>query len=431
VLRESSPYITLIDSVGNFGNIPVGGTGNNGGSPFRFSISSSTPPGTFVDMMLHLTGSGGYYQDIGFSLEIGVSEVHVIWGPKQVQIAPGDTHFLYGLGYNPNNDRLYVTNAYATKIYMYSSDSNVTYYGYITAPDTFGTDIKYCAYDNTFWFAADWSQAYPNGKRIMKINTSGTVLRQFANPANDYPTGLAWVPTSRWLYAADRRSAAGSPGIIYRCDTLGGNISSYNLSIGDNYGPRGLAIEPYGPDTTLLLVYTHFSSDATPVLLKIALYELRRSDGAVLNSVVLPGWNVRGVEYDPRDGNYWLTIAQNPDRAIVKILGFRGIPGIGVDESGKPSPMEKITLSPGMPTPFSKNLKFSYSVPVKTRVKLALYDITGRLVKTFVNGEVEPGTKTIIWDGVADDNKVCASGVYLCYLETEHGSLVRKFVLAR
>lgn len=431
VLRESSPYITLIDSVGNFGDIAVGGTGNNGGSPFRFSISSSTPAGTFVDMMLHLTGSGGYSQDIGFSLEIGVGEVHVIWGPKQVQIAPGDTHFLYGLGYNTSNDRLYVTNAYERTIYMYSSDSNVTYLGYITAPDTFGTDIKYCGYDNTFWHVADWSQAYPNGKRIMKINTSGTVLRQFANPANDYPTGLAWIPTSRLIYTADRRTNAGVPPIIYRCDTLGGNVSSYNLTIGDNYGPRGMAIEPYGPDTTLLLVYTHFSSDATPVLLKVALYELRRSDGAVLNSVDLPGWNVRGVEYDPRDGNYWLTIAQNPNRAIVKILGFRGIPGVGVDESGKPSPMEKISLSPGMPTPFSKNLKFSYSVPIKTRVKLALYDITGRLVKTFVNGEVEPGTKTIIWDGVADDNKVCASGVYLCHLETEQGSLVRKFVLAR
>ncbi|MEO0216087.1 MAG: T9SS type A sorting domain-containing protein, partial [candidate division WOR-3 bacterium] len=431
VLRESSPYITLIDSTGTFGNIPVGGTANNGSDQFSFSISSTTPAGTFVPFILHLTGGGGYSQDISFDLEVGINEVHVIWGPKVVQIAPGDTHFLYGCGYNPNNDRVYVCNAYETKIYYYSSDSNATYLGYITAPDTFGTDIKYCAYDNTFWFAADWSQAYPSGRRIMKLNTSGTILRQFANPANDYPTGLAWVPTSRLLYTADRRTNAGQPMYIYRCDTLGQNVSSVTLTIGDNYGPRGMAIEPYGPDTTLLLVYTHFSSDATPVLLKVALYELRRSDGAVLNSVVLPGWNVRGVEYDPRDGNYWLTIAQNPNRALVKILGFRGLPGVGISEDLSPSPMEKISLSPGMPTPFTKNVKFSYSVPIKMRVKLAVYDITGRLVKTFVNGEVEPGVKTVIWNGVADDNKECASGVYLCYLETDHGQIVRKFVLTK
>ncbi|MEO0161955.1 MAG: S8 family serine peptidase [candidate division WOR-3 bacterium] len=432
VLRKTSSYITLIDSVGNFGDIAVGGTAHNGGSPFRFSISSTTPAGTFVDFILHLTGGGGYVQDIEFSLEVGINEVHVIWGPKTVQVAPGDTHFLYGLGYNPQNNRLYVCNFYrrTTGIVMYTSDSNVTYLGTIPAPDSCPTDIKYCAYDNTFWVAADPNPTAPS-RIIYKINTSGTVLRQFANPANDYPTGLAWMPTSRWLYAADRRTSAGATPIIYRCDTLGGNVSSVNLTIGDNYGPRGLAIEPYGPDTTLLLVYTHFSSDATPVLLKIVLYELRRSDGAVLNSVTLPGWNVRGVEYDPRDGNYWLTIAQNPNRAIVKILGFRGIPGVGIDEELQPGPLEKISLSPGMPTPFKNTVKFNYSVPVKMRVRLAVYDITGRHVKTFVNGEVEPGTQTIIWNGMDENNKRCASGVYLCYMETEHGSVVRKFVMSK
>lgn len=432
VLRESSPYITLIDSTGTFGNVPIGGTAHNNADQFSFSISSSTPAGTFVDMILHLTGSSGYTQDIGFSLEIGVSEVHIIWGPKQVQIAPGDTHFLYGAGYNPSNNRLYVCNAYevATGILMYSSDSNVTYLGYIPAPDTYATDLKYCAYDNTFWVAADFAQAPPNGKRVFKINTSGTVLRQFNNPANDYPMGVAWLNPQRLLYLSDRRTAQNTfPQYIYRSDTLG-NATRLNFPLQGNVGLRCLAIEPYGPDTTLLVTYTWFNSAGT-ALDSVALYEVRRSDLAVLNRVILPGWNVRGVEYDPRDGNYWLTIAQNPNRSIVKILGFRGIPGVGIDESGNPVPMEKITLSPGMPTPFTRNVKFTYSVPVKMSVKLTLYDITGRLVKTFVNSEVEPGIHTVIWNGIADDNKLCSSGIYFCYLETKHGSLVRKLVLTK
>lgn len=432
VLRESSPYITLLDSVGNFGNIAVGGTANNGGSQFRFSISASTPAGTFVDFILHLTGGGGYTQDIGFSLEIGVNEVHVIWGPKQVQIPAADTQFLYGAAYNPNNDRLYVCNAYErpTGILIYSSDSNVTYYGYIAAPDTYTTDIKYCAYDNTFWVAADFAQAYPNGKRVFKINTSGTVLRQFANPANDYPVGLAWLEPQRLLYLSDRRTAQNTfPQYIYRSDTMG-TATQLSLPLQGNVGTRCLAREPYGPDTTLLLTYTWFNSGGT-ALDSVGLYELRRSDLAVLNRLILPGWNVRGVEYDPRDGNYWLTIPQNPGRSIVKILGFRGIPGIGIDESGTPTPMERITLSPGMPTPFTRNVKFTFSVPVRMNVKLKLYDISGRLVKTFVNGEVESGTHTVIWNGIADDNKACASGVYFCHLETDQGPLVRKLVLTR
>ncbi len=431
VLRESSPYITLLDSVGNFGNIAVGGTAHNGTSQFRFSISSSTPAGTFVDFTLHLTGGGGYVQDIVFSLEVGVSEVHVIWGPKQVQIAPTDTQFLYGVGYNPNNDRLYVCNAYErpTGILIYSSDSNVTYYGYIAAPDTYATDIKYCAYDNTFWVAADFAQAPPNGKRVFKLNTSGTVLRQFNNPANDYPVGLAWLNMQRLLYLSDRRTAQNTfPQYIYRSDTLG-NGTQLPLSLQGNVGARCLAIEPYGPDTTLLLTYTWFNTAGT-ALDSVGLYELRRSDLAVLNRVILPGWNVRGVEYDPRDGNYWLTIPQNPGRSIVKIMGFRGIPGIGISE-GKQTQLERISLSPGMPTPFSRQVKFSYSLPVRMQVKLAIYDITGRLVRTLVNGTEEAGTQTVFWNGIADDNNTVASGVYFCHLETEQGSLVRKLVLAR
>jgi len=429
VLRESSPYITLIDSNGTFGNIPIGGTAHNGADQFSFSISASTPAGTWIPFMLHLTGTGGYTQDITFDLEVGQSESFIIWGPKVVGIAPGDTHFLYGVGYNPNNDRVYVCNAYETKIYYYTSDSFATYQGYITAPDTFASDIKYCAYDNTFWVAADWSQAYPNGHRVFKINTSGTVLRQFQNPVPEYPTGLAWLAPQRLLYLAERRNSL-PPSRVYRSDTLGTSTFNFNVPAGDSLGARGMAIDPYGQDTTLLLVYTHFGGGSAS-LIAIRLYELRRSDGAILNQLEIPGWNVRGVEYDPRDGNYWLSIAQNPGHALVKVLGFHGIPGVGINESGMPTPMEKITLSPGMPTPFTRCVKFTYSVPMRMSVKLNLYDITGRLVKTFVNGEVEPGIQTVIWNGIANDKKSCASGVYFCYLETEQGSLVRKLVLTR
>lgn len=429
VLRVTSPYISLIDSIGTFGNIPVGATGNNGSDMFSFSISSTTPAGTFIPFMRHLTGDGGYVQDITFDLEVGIREVYVIWGPKQVQIAPGDTQFLYGIGYNPNNDRVYVMNAYETKIYYYTSDSFATYQGYITAPDTFGSDIKYCTYDNTFWVAADYSHSYPNGKRVFKIDNSGNILREFANPANDYPTGLAWLEPQRLLYLADRRTV-GSQSLVYCADTIGNSLSNWYVPAGDSLGARGMAIDPYGPDTTLLLVYTHYAP-GTGSLVAIRLYELRRNDGAILNQLELPVWNVRGVEYDPRDGNYWLSIAQNPNHALVKVLGFHGVPGIGINEAGVPSALKRITLSPGMPTPFTRQVKLTYSITMKMKVKLALYDITGRLVKTFVNRIEQPGLKTIIWNSIADDNKIAASGVYFIRLETEQGSLVRKLVLTR
>jgi flagellar hook assembly protein FlgD len=65
------------------------------------------------------------------------------------------------------------------------------------------------------------------------------------------------------------------------------------------------------------------------------------------------------------------------------------------------------------------------------KVKLHLYDIAGRLVKTFVDGYQTPGVRTVIWDGRTNNNDHSASGVYFCHLETEHGSLVRKIVYTR
>jgi hypothetical protein len=423
-LRTASSYITLLDTVAAFGSVPVGGSAHNGSSRFRFLASASTPKGTFVPFVLNLTGDAGYSQNLEFGVMVGMSGIQIIWGPKQVTVPVGDSHFLYGMGYNPNDNRLYVANAYARRIPYYTSDTMPTLQGNIPAPDTMTTDLKYCAYDNTFWIAAN-----PAVRRVYKINTAGTVLRQFANPANDYPTGLAWLPSSRLLYLADRRTATTSPPeYVYRSDTLGTG-TQMTIPWTGNAGVRGLAIEPYGPDTTLLMIYTYFNAGATN-LDSVGIVEVRRSDLAVQNQAALPGWNARGIEYDPRDGNYWISLCQNPDRSIGKVAGFRGIP-IGIAENGYSALQQALVLAPAHPNPFRKDLVIAYSLPRPTKIKLSLYDVSGRLVITLVEGTEKAGLKTVQWTGRASDGSTVASGVYFCQLETEYGIRVQKVVHTR
>ncbi|MBN2620980.1 S8 family serine peptidase, partial [candidate division WOR-3 bacterium] len=250
VLRTNSSYITLIDSTATFGSVPSGGSANNGSNRFNYSADGGTPPGTIVDFTLHLTGDGGYSQDIEFCQMIGISGLQVIWGPKQLEIEPGDTHFIYGLGYNTNNDRLYVANFYERKIYMYTSDSFATYLGYLTAPDTMGTDIKYCSYDNTLWFAGC------NQKRVSKLNLSGTVLRYFTNPAQTYPIGIAWLEPQRTMFLSERLNNS-TTSYIYRSDTMGTWDLQIQVPLAAYNATRCLASDPYGSspygggDTTL------------------------------------------------------------------------------------------------------------------------------------------------------------------------------------
>ena len=45
------------------------------------------------------------------------------------------------------------------------------------------------------------------------------------------------------------------------------------------------------------------------------------------------------------------------------------------------------------PNPFSERLKFEFVLPVETHVRIDLYDLTGRLIKTVFNDQVEEGVK--------------------------------------
>ncbi len=425
-LVRPSSYITLLDTVGTFGDIPVGGSAHNGASRFRLSALSSTPPGTVIEFAIALFGGGGFAQTIPFELMIGSSGIISIWGPKPLPSFPAGG-FPYGLAYNSANQRIYVTDGYGRRIYIYSSDSNVTYIGTIPAPDTIATDIKYCAYDNTFWVACN-----PMTRRVYKISATGTVLRQFANPANDYPTGLAWVERDRQLFLADRRTAQNTfPQYIYVADTLGATVRRMDEVLRANVGPRCLAFEPLGPGSgSLLHIYTSFNTGGTQID-SIGLYELRRADATIVQRLLLPGWNARGIEYDPRDGNYWITTPQSPDRSIVKIAGFYGPQNLVEEELSGALTANVLYLYPCQPNPFTKTVKISYQLPARTRVALNVYDASGRLVTTLLDRTEDAGLKTVSWSGTTSDGTEIANGVYFYRLETKNQSLVRKLVLTR
>ncbi|MBI4721704.1 MAG: T9SS type A sorting domain-containing protein [Candidatus Stahlbacteria bacterium] len=48
--------------------------------------------------------------------------------------------------------------------------------------------------------------------------------------------------------------------------------------------------------------------------------------------------------------------------------------------------------------PFTNLTIISYQLPTKSRVSLKIYDITGRIVKTLVNGEKNAGSYSVSFD---------------------------------
>jgi len=92
-----------------------------------------------------------------------------------------------------------------------------------------------------------------------------------------------------------------------------------------------------------------------------------------------------------------------------------------------------IKLNQPFPNPFNSLLKISYKLPENTltKVKIIIYDILGRKVKTLIDEKQTDGNKQITWDGFNSSGNVVASGVYVVELKTGKDRLFKKAVLIR
>jgi len=84
------------------------------------------------------------------------------------------------------------------------------------------------------------------------------------------------------------------------------------------------------------------------------------------------------------------------------------------------------TLSNPYPNPFNPTTSISFSIPQSDMVSLNVYDITGKLVTTLINEQMNIGYHSIDWNGTNQ-----SSGMYLVrmksgeYVETQKLLLVK------
>jgi hypothetical protein len=83
------------------------------------------------------------------------------------------------------------------------------------------------------------------------------------------------------------------------------------------------------------------------------------------------------------------------------------------------------------PNPFNPLTTIAYEVPQASAVTITVYDVSGRVVTTLVDGTVDPGRHSVVWDGRNDCGESVGSGVYFCTMDTPdyHGS--HKMVLMK
>jgi hypothetical protein len=87
-------------------------------------------------------------------------------------------------------------------------------------------------------------------------------------------------------------------------------------------------------------------------------------------------------------------------------------------------------LQQNVPNPFNPVTKIAFDVPSGGAiVALRIYDVSGRLVRTLVDGYKPAGTRSVSWYGRDDQGRPVASGIYFYHLTAPSFSERKKMVL--
>jgi aminopeptidase N len=82
------------------------------------------------------------------------------------------------------------------------------------------------------------------------------------------------------------------------------------------------------------------------------------------------------------------------------------------------------------PNPFNEITQIPFSLDTSDYIKLEIYDVVGRKIRTLFNGYCNYG-RIISWDGKDEQNQEVASGIYIYQIQYQHRNLARKMLLVR
>jgi len=106
---------------------------------------------------------------------------------------------------------------------------------------------------------------------------------------------------------------------------------------------------------------------------------------------------------------------------------------LGMDEPLPPADLlpETFALRAAYPNPFNPSTTIQYELPNTTDVTIQIYDLLGRSIWSHGEAFKPAGYYSLVWNGVNQNGKQVASGVYLISFSTPEFRAVQKAVLIR
>ncbi len=94
-------------------------------------------------------------------------------------------------------------------------------------------------------------------------------------------------------------------------------------------------------------------------------------------------------------------------------------------------PGADLALYQNSPNPFNPSTTISWLLPDAMRVRLEIFDVSGRSVYLLLDKKLESGRHSTRWDGIGSKGSPLSSGIYFLRLSAGKESITRKMVLLK
>ncbi len=108
-----------------------------------------------------------------------------------------------------------------------------------------------------------------------------------------------------------------------------------------------------------------------------------------------------------------------------------GLYGPTSDASALAAIPARVALHGIYPNPSSRDFTMALDLPRSGRVRISVFDVAGRRLKTLIEGALRPGRHEVLWQGRDESNQPVHSGLYMVLLQVDDSRETRKITVLR
>ena len=133
-------------------------------------------------------------------------------------------------------------------------------------------------------------------------------------------------------------------------------------------------------------------------------------------------------EYLMNQANYYRISAVDISGNIGESSEFAEATILNIDPDLIP---EVFALHQNYPNPFNPITQIRYDLPEDSKVRIKIYDLMGRKIKSLVNKKETAGFRSITWDATTDHGEAVSAGMYIYVIEANGFRQTRKMILLK